>query len=64
MVKFTLTKDDLSYYNPNLRDWVAENGEFDIYIGASSRDIKFVSTVNFEDDMPYSLANINDAQIG
>lgn len=63
-VKFTLTKDDLSYYNPNLRDWVAENGEFDIYIGASSRDIKFVSTVNFEDDMPYSLANINDAQIG
>ena len=63
-VSFTLTKEDLSYYNPNLREWVAENGEFDIYIGASSRDIKFVSTINYKNDMPYSLTNINDTQIG
>jgi beta-glucosidase len=63
-VSFSLTKDDLSYYNPNLHDWVAENGQYDIYIGASSPDIKFVSSVNYKDDMPYSLMNINDAQIG
>ena len=63
-VRFNLTKDDLAYYNIVLHDWVAENGEFDIYIGASSQDIKFKATINYNGKMPYSLMHISEAKIG
>lgn len=63
-VAFKLTAEDLSYYNPVIRGWVAEDGEYNIYIGASSRDIKLVSTINYEGNMPYSLKHINEARIG
>ncbi|MBR3075490.1 MAG: beta-glucosidase BglX [Bacteroidales bacterium] len=36
-VDFTLTKEDLSYYNHNL-EWVCEPGDFEIMIGPNSRD--------------------------
>jgi beta-glucosidase len=38
-VNFTLTAEDLSYYNHSL-DWVCEPGDFEIMIGPSSRDTK------------------------
>lgn len=38
-VDFTLTAEDLSYYNHSL-EWVCEPGEFEIMIGPSSRDTK------------------------
>lgn len=37
---FLLTRKDFSYYNPDLKRWIAENGEYEIMIGASSRDIR------------------------
>jgi beta-glucosidase len=38
-VSFTITTDDLKFYNDNLKyDW--EPGEFEIMIGGSSRDVK------------------------
>ncbi len=36
-VEFTLTKEDLSYYNHDLK-WVCEPGDFEIMIGPNSRD--------------------------
>lgn len=38
-VSFSINKDKLSFYNPQLQ-WVAEPGEFELMIGASSRDIR------------------------
>ncbi len=38
-IRFTLTKELLSFYNDQL-NWVAEPGEFELMIGASSRDIR------------------------
>jgi beta-glucosidase len=39
---FTLTLRDLSFYDPTLKDWVAEPGTFEILVGSSSRDIRAV----------------------
>ena len=39
-VKFIIDKEKLSFYNQKLQ-WVAEPGDFELMIGASSRDIKF-----------------------
>jgi beta-glucosidase len=38
-VKFVIDSEKLSFYNQQLQ-WVAEPGEFDLMIGASSRDIR------------------------
>ena len=40
-VTFSISKNDLSFYNYDL-NWVAEPGEFDIMIGGNSRDVKKV----------------------
>ncbi len=39
-VTFTLTPRDLSYFDPHQAAWVAEPGEFEVLVGASSRDIR------------------------
>jgi beta-glucosidase len=39
-VEFILEKEALSFYDPALKQWVAEPGEFEIQIGSSSRDIR------------------------
>lgn len=40
VVTFPLRKKDLSYWETSSKSWVVPDGEFDIYVGASSRDIK------------------------
>lgn len=37
-----------AYYDPAYKQWIAENGEFDILIGSSSADIRFTETVTLE----------------
>jgi beta-glucosidase len=37
---FTLSEKELSYYDPAVKGWVAEPGEFEILVGSSSRDIR------------------------
>ena len=41
-VEFTLTAEDLSYYNHDLQ-WVCESGDFEIMVGPNSRDTKAVT---------------------
>ena len=45
-VTFTITPEDLQFYDDKAGNWKAEPGKFKLYIGASSTDIR--STVPFE----------------
>ena len=40
VVDFTVDRDDLSFFDPEKHEWVAEPGVFDIYIGTASDDIR------------------------
>jgi beta-glucosidase len=40
VVEFELDGRALSYYDPYRQQWVAEPGEFEVLVGASSRDIR------------------------
>ena len=43
-VSFTLDKSALSFYSAAKDEWVAEPGAFEVWIGASSRDIRLKGT--------------------
>lgn len=46
-VEFTLTAQDLSYYDETLGSWYAASGEYKILLGHSSRDIHATLSVRF-----------------
>lgn len=46
IIKFSIDKKALSFYNPDVKQWVAEAGLFKALIGSSSRDIR--QTVQFD----------------
>lgn len=41
-VTFSITANDLKFYDENKKDWVAEAGKFKAYIGSSSTDIRTI----------------------
>ncbi len=47
-VTFELGKRAFAYYNVDLKDWHVETGEFEILVGASSRDIADSVSVNVQ----------------
>ncbi len=47
-ITIELSKRAFAYYNVNINDWHVESGEFDILVGASSRDIKLSATVTVQ----------------
>ncbi len=47
-VSFTLTARDLSYYSPELHDWYAAPGRYELRLGHSSRDIRITVPLQFE----------------
>ncbi len=47
-VSIELSKRAFAFYNVKLGDWMVESGEFDILVGASSRDIKLTKTITVE----------------
>ena len=63
-VEFTLTESDLSYYNVMLRDWVVESGVYDIYICASSQDIRLKAQVLYTENSPYTIKMVGETMIG
>ena len=44
-VTLALDEESLSYYDPAVKGWVAEAGEFDVLVGASSRDIRLTGAL-------------------
>ena len=47
-VTFELDDRSFAYYNVNIKDWHVESGEFEILVGASSRDIRLSGKVFVE----------------
>ena len=47
-ISFTLNTRDFSYYSKVYDRWLAETGEFEIRVGASSRDIRLVANLDFQ----------------
>jgi beta-glucosidase len=48
VVEFELRARDLSYFSPAHGRWVLEGGEFEICVGASSRDLRLTTTVTVD----------------
>ena len=55
---------DMGYYNVALKEWVTEPGEYIIYIGASSQDIRLKESVFLNTELPYTIGNIGESMIG
>jgi beta-glucosidase len=47
-VSITLDFRAFAYYHPAYKQWITEDGEFDILVGASSEDIRHVRTVTLK----------------
>jgi beta-glucosidase len=47
-VSFELDRRAFAYYNTDLKDWQVETGEYQILVGASSRDIRCQAVVQIE----------------
>ncbi len=50
-VSMPLDFRSFAYYHPGFQQWITENGEFDILIGASSGDIRCKQTVTLESSL-------------
>ena len=48
-VEFVVDRAALSYWSPEKKAWVAEPGDFEVQVGASSRDIRLKGTLNLRD---------------
>ena len=47
-VTLTLDSRAFAYYHPAYKQWITEDGEFDLLIGASSADIRYTQTVKLQ----------------
>ena len=56
-VEFNLDRRSFAYYNVCLKDWHVENGDFEVLIGASSRDIRLKGKIkiNLPLETQYSM---------
>jgi beta-glucosidase len=51
-VALTLDERAFAYWSPSQRRWVVEAGDFEIQVGASSRDIRLRRTVRLDGNGP------------
>ena len=51
-VQFTLDKRSLAYYEPELHDFYAESGTYQICVGASSRDLRLTGSLEWQAAQP------------
>jgi len=49
-VSITLGRRAFAFYDIGCRDWIVESGDFEILVGASSRDIRLTTTVRVDSD--------------
>jgi beta-glucosidase len=52
-VTLTLDRTSLAYYDDQARQWVAEAGEFDVLVGASSQDIRATDSFVLTETVQY-----------
>jgi beta-glucosidase len=59
-VSFTLTMEDLSYFDPGYKKWIAESGKFKVLIGSSSRDIRLKEEFDYaSQQMVFTAFDVN-----
>lgn len=63
-VTFTLGERDLAYYNVALHKWAVENGRYDVYVCASSRDIRLQASLMVDDPRCYTMRKLQEDMIG
>ena len=63
-VTFTLCKRAFSYYNVDIADWYAENGAYEIAVGASSRDIRLTAPVTLTGSPRLKVHVTGDSTMG
>lgn len=44
-VKFSLRRRDLSFWDVNAQEWALPTGDFKVYVGASSKDLRLTGTL-------------------
>ncbi len=54
-VTFSLTRRDLAYWSPAIRDWRVEDGSYTVFVGSSSRDLKL--SAGIEVALPHDEQN-------
>lgn len=62
--EFILDRHAFAYYEPRIKDWYVESGEFEILIGKSSRDIVFGKTVTVNSDRKLPVTYTSDTTFG
>lgn len=64
--KVTLTVDikDIGYYNVLLKDFMTEPGEYIVYVGSSSRDIRLEKSITVESQVPYTINKVGETMMG
>ena len=60
-VSITLGKRAFAYFNVNIGDWHVESGEFDILVGASSRDIRLSATLDVESTVEAEIPDYRES---
>ena len=45
IVRFSLTRRDLSVWDTTMQEWILHRGEYQIYVGSSSRDLPLSATI-------------------
>jgi beta-glucosidase len=63
-VTFTLDQEALSYYDPAVKGWVAEVGEFQVLVGSSSRDIRLTAHFNYRGEAAPGLKKTARLHVG
>jgi beta-glucosidase len=48
-IKFELNREAFSFYDEKSKSWITENGEFNLMIGSSSRDIRLQDKIEYQD---------------
>ncbi len=59
-LEIAIDYDSFKYYNVSLRDWVIENGEYEILAGASAGDIRLKASVVLEGDNAYTMIDVKE----
>ena len=62
-VEIELSDRAFKFWNIGTSDWCTESGEYKIYVGASSRDIKFEETVKVKSDEDALIPDFSGAKV-
>ncbi len=62
-VELSIEASELSYYNRSLRQWIVEPGEYTVYTGSSSLDIRLVNKFEITEKAPYSMQQLSESMM-